>query len=223
LDSKPKVRVYHCHTIAVALGLRRKESNIKSRCSFHEILFFWMVAGTFACGFFYGGICLASIYLRGWVVAAIWQVTTLASPIVLRMLGYRVPRRGTALAIGVLMGVWLIIAGELHGAINRSTNIYSVAALIVSAFSYPFGNQILNAAIKGGHRYLPYIRSAELSQFPTVGILMLAIGSVPFWIVAIVLVRPTAPSAEQALQTLIVAVLAGILATAVFYYARNAT
>ncbi len=73
---------------------------------FRRQLGFWLVAGSIGGGVFYGSICYAAGHAPAWVVAATWQVTVLATPLVLRLLrraraaardrvlGADLPRRG---------------------------------------------------------------------------------------------------------------------------------
>ena len=44
---------------------------------------FWTLAGSVGFGVFYAGVTLASTFSPGWVVAATWQSTILATPLVL--------------------------------------------------------------------------------------------------------------------------------------------
>lgn len=50
---------------------------------------------------------------------------------------------------------------------------------------------------------------------------LMSLGSLPFWLVLGIIVRPEAPSGSQVVNTLLVAVLAGIGATSIFFYARE--
>jgi hypothetical protein len=52
-------------------------------------------------------------------------------------------------------------------------------------------------------------------------VLLLTLGSVPFWIVLILLSSPPAPSREQIISTALVALLSGVIATTIFLYARH--
>lgn len=50
---------------------------------------------------------------------------------------------------------------------------------------------------------------------------LMTLGSLPFWLVLGFFVRPAAPSVSQAANTLLVALLSGVIATSVFLYARG--
>lgn len=189
---------------------------------FMENPFFWVFAGSFACGIFYAGIAFSSELLRGWVVAATWQLTIIASPLILLAFGYKFPARGLYFALVVLFGVALVNVEHFFGKEAQLGSIWGFAPIIASAFAYPLGNQFLNSARNGGLSFVPRINSEALGN-PFSGVFLLAIGSVPFWIALVIFVQPPAPSSDQYIQTFIVAALAGVLATAIFYYARNAT
>ncbi len=183
---------------------------------------FWIVVGSFACGLFYTGIAFSSTYLRGWVVAATWQITVLASPIVMFLFGYRFPKRGFVFSLVVLVGVACI--NWEFGIENASSNIAmaGIFALVISAFAYPIGNQLLNSAKNGGLAYVPHIKSDVLNN-AFAAILLMALGSIPFGAVLLAITQPPMPSFDQYVQTFFVALFAGVLATAVFLYARNKT
>lgn len=50
---------------------------------------------------------------------------------------------------------------------------------------------------------------------------LMTLGSLPFWLILGIIVRPEAPSTSQLFNTLLVAVLAGVAATSIFLYARE--
>jgi drug/metabolite transporter (DMT)-like permease len=52
-------------------------------------------------------------------------------------------------------------------------------------------------------------------------IILLSLGSVPFWLLLLLIVQPAAPSTAQWLQTALVALFSGIIATSLFLHARQ--
>ena len=56
--------------------------------------FFWIVAGSIGFGVFYALITFSAAYAAGWVVATTWQITILATPVVLLFFGRKVPVKG---------------------------------------------------------------------------------------------------------------------------------
>ena len=75
---------------------------------FLQYWFFWIVAGSVGFGVFYSLICFSAAYAAGWIVATTWQVTILATPIVLVVLGKRVPVKGVALTGLIFAGILLV-------------------------------------------------------------------------------------------------------------------
>ena len=51
----------------------------------------------------------------------------------------------------------------------------------------------------------------------------MTMGSVPFWILLLLILIPPPPLPSQIIHTGIVAISSGIIATSIFYKARNAT
>jgi drug/metabolite transporter (DMT)-like permease len=52
-------------------------------------------------------------------------------------------------------------------------------------------------------------------------VLLMYLGSVPFWCLLLVIVTPPLPSGGQILNTALVALFSGIMATSLFLYARS--
>jgi drug/metabolite transporter (DMT)-like permease len=74
---------------------------------------FWLVAGTIGFGVFYAGVTFAASFAPGWVVATTWQITVLASPLVLLAYGRRVPLRGVAFHALIFLGIVLVNVGQI--------------------------------------------------------------------------------------------------------------
>ena len=100
--------------------------------------------------------------------------------------------------------------------------LYGVIPVVIAAFAYPFGNQLLNHAKHGNHRSIPHIDSSILHHAPTC-VLLMTMGSIPFWILLVLIVAPPAPLTGQIVNTGIVAISSGVIATSIFYKARNSS
>lgn len=61
----------------------------------------------------------------------------------------------------------------------------------------------------------------ELLQNAFNKVWLMTLGSLPFWLILGIIVRPQAPSSSQIFNTLLVALLAGVGATSIFLYARE--
>jgi drug/metabolite transporter (DMT)-like permease len=189
---------------------------------FFRHFWFWCIAGSFSCGLFYTGLAFSAEYLRGWVVAATFQLTIVFSPFVLMLLGYR-------FNLWLLPFSFLVLTGALmvnwQGDVNINNGNFHLLVLLpilVSALAYPLGNQLANSAKNGGLSFVPHIQSPVLNNGFS-NVLLLCLGSIPFWIALVVIVQPGLPEQSQYVQTFMVALFAGVLATSLFMYARNAT
>ncbi|WP_213939097.1 multidrug resistance efflux transporter family protein [Pseudomonas sp. dw_612] len=189
---------------------------------FFKNLVFWLIAGTIGFGVFYAGICYAADYSRGWLVAATWQSTVLASPLVLVLFGLKMPTRGILLSIFIVLGVVLVNYAQFKQGIATNDLLYGVIPVLISAFAYPIGNQMLNGAKTGSLKAVKKIDSTVLTSSAACVFLM-SLGSVPFWLLLVLYVQPPPPSAGQIYGSLSVALFSGVCATSLFYWARNST
>lgn len=182
---------------------------------FRARLPFWLLAGTVGCGVFYAGCCYAADHAPGWIVAATWQSTILASPLVLRAFGARVPLRGVAFMGLIFAGIVGLNARRLAGGVPAEQILTGVVPILLAAVAYPTGNQLLHRA-----RHADARSSATLAD-PIAAVLLMTLGSLPAFAALVLAVRPPPPGAEQVVATAIVALFAGCLATTLFLYTRN--
>jgi drug/metabolite transporter (DMT)-like permease len=193
---------------------------------------FWLLAGSVGFGIFYAGISFAASYAPSWVVATTWQLTVLASPLVLLLYGRRVPWRGVAFTLLIFAGIVLVNLGQAQAAPWQEV-LLGALPVIVSAFAYPAGLQLVweasargrqagaEPAVRGpfGGRIPPIDDPALANTFTRV--LLLALGSLPFWLLAVLLSQPPPPAPGQWLNTLLVALFSGVIATSLFLAARH--
>jgi drug/metabolite transporter (DMT)-like permease len=181
---------------------------------FRRQLGFWLLAGGIGYGVFYTGICYAANHAPGWIIAATWQVTILATPLVLRGFGVRVPLRGVAFAAVIVLGILILNAQRLASGIAFSQVLQGVLPVMIAALAYPIGNQLVNRARHGGEA------GAVLAD-PAAAVLLLTLGALPFFGGLLLLTTPPPPSGGQLMSTAIIAVVAGGFATTLFLHARN--
>ncbi|HJV36164.1 multidrug resistance efflux transporter family protein [Geomonas sp.] len=180
---------------------------------------FWSVAGSVGFGAFYALLTFSSSYAPGWVVATTWQATILASPVVLLMFGHKVPAKGVLFTILIFAGI-ISVTVEQAGSASAREILLGVLPVIAAAFAYPIGNQLVWEARHGNGRLIPRIEDPAVDS--SVGrVLLMVLGSLPFWIVLVALSQPAAPSRGQLLNTLLVALFSGVIATVLFYRARH--
>jgi len=183
---------------------------------------FWLLAGSIGFGVFYSMLCYAADHAPGWVVAGTWQVTVIATPIVLFLFKETIPRRGVYFSVLIFMGIVLIQFFKEETQFSIANILYGVLPVVIAAFAYPTGNQLLNFAKHGNHSRVPHIDSSILQDAPTC-VLLMTMGSIPFWILLLLISTPPPPLKSQIINTGIVAISSGIIATSIFYKARNST
>lgn len=183
---------------------------------------FWLIAGSAGFGIFYAGISFAASYAPSWVVATTWQFTVLASPFVLLLYGRRVPWRGVAFTLLIFVGIVLVSLGEAQAAPWQDVLLGAVP-VIVAAIANPLGLQLVWEAGAGqrppGSR-IPHISDPALDN-PFTRVLLLSLGSVPFWLLLILITQPPPPSTNQWINTAVVALSSGVVATSLFLAARH--
>jgi len=189
---------------------------------FVENIQFWLLAGSIGFGIFYSMLCFSADHAPGWVIAGTWQFTIIATPIVLFFFKEKIPRQGIFFSILIFIGILLIQFYNKENELATRYILRGVIPVIIAAFAYPFGNQLLNYAKHGNHRLIPHIDSPILQNAPTC-VLLMTMGSIPFWILLMVVSTPPPPINSQIIHTGIVAISSGIIATSIFYKARNST
>lgn len=173
----------------------------------------WLVWSTVGFGLFYAPLTFATIYGPGWLVAATFQITIIAGsllvPFVNKKAEQRIPVRSIFISLIILAGV-VVMQFEHAIMVSISAVVLSVMAVTISAFSFPLGNRKMMQVVGG-----------ELDTFQR--ILGMTIASLPFWIILSVygIIVHGLPSSGQILQTFIVAVSSGVVATVLFFYATE--
>ena len=185
---------------------------------FFRHLLFWAAAGSIGFGAFYALICFSADHAPGWIVATTWQFTIIATLAVLMAFGRRFPKRIWGFSGIVFFGVCLVNVSQA-GTVDPLQLVYGALPVLVAAFCYPIGNQLVWEA-RAGNRRLPDIGAPEL-EHPFAKVLLMSLGSVPFWCVLVAVCRPPSPSSGQLINTALVALFSGVIATSLFLYARN--
>ena len=180
---------------------------------------FWILTGSIGFGVFYSLITFSSQHAAGWVVATTWQTTILATPIVLTFFGRKVPTKGLLFTGIIFIGI--ILVNIEHAALtNLREVVFSAMPVLVAAFAYPIGNQLVWEARMGNNPYIPQINHPILEN-GFARVLLLTVGSIPFWMILLLVSSPPAPTSEQLFSTALVALLSGVIATTLFLYARH--
>ncbi len=177
---------------------------------------FWTITGSIGFGGFYSLICFSADHSPGWVVAATWQLTIIATLIVLVCFGRSFPKKVWLFSTIIFMGVLMVNLSRAELSSFKELLMGGLPVLI-AAFCYPIGNQLV-WEVQNGNPCLPKINDT-LVENPFNKVLLLSLGSLPFGVILVAVTRPPLPSVEQIFNTTLVAFFSGILATALFLMA----
>ena len=170
----------------------------------------WLIWSTVGFGLFYGPLSLASIYGESWFVAATWQITILAGLLLTPLFGQRVPGKQLLMTLVILLGI-ILIQIPYFGSGLGSGVVRASLLILLAAFAYPLGNR----------KMMVHCKQDQLST--TQRVFGMTLMSTPFWLLLSVFAVADAglPSGGQILQSLIVAVFSGVVATLLFFEATN--
>ncbi|MDR3594467.1 multidrug resistance efflux transporter family protein [Clostridium sp.] len=182
----------------------------------------WIMWSTVGFGLFYAPLSFASIYGASWLVAGTWQITIIAgalmSPLFFRTIetkngNYKVrneiPKKSILISAIILLGIFLMQYVEAENIFSSKT-LLGIVPVILAAFAYPLGN-----------RKMIEVCDNKFNTFQRVFGMTLC--SIPFWILISIagVLSVGLPSNGQILQSLIVAVFSGIIATILFFKATD--
>ncbi len=179
---------------------------------------FWIISGSIGFGGFYALICFAADHSPGWVVATTWQMTIIATLFVLRLFGKTFSKKIWLYSVVVFAGVCLVNISQVETA-NVLTLLLGALPVLVAAFLYPLGNQLVWEA-KHGRKGLPNVDSTLLNN-AFAKVFLLSLGSVPFWLLLFPFTDAPPPSHGQFINVALVALFSGVIATSLFLSARN--
>ena len=171
--------------------------------------FTWLLWSTVGFGLFYMPLSMASVYGESWFVAATWQITIVAGVLLTPLFGKRIPVKNLLCSGIILVGIFLLQLSHVRGM--ETDGLLTALALIIAAgFAYPLGN-----------RKMMQHACAELTTVQRVFGMTLC--SMPFWILCALYALYTngMPSGGQAVQSAVVAVFSGVIATVLFFEATN--
>ena len=203
---------------------------------------FWCVTGGIGLGT-YGLLAFAADYAEGWVIAATYLFTVVASLVVLSFFGQSFQKKVIVYSVIVFIGVVLANVGEgLRHSTSQGTDwhallLFGALPAFIASFCFPLGNQLIWQAAqpKGGTTHpthaiskatskllkkVPQVTSPLLSN-PLHKVWLMSLGSLPMWLVLGFMVQPPAPSVSQMTISFLVALMAGVLGTTTFLHARS--
>lgn len=182
----------------------------------------WLLWSSIGFGLFYGPICFSAAFAPGWLIAATWQVTIISGSLLTPLFHEvvmtekgpiqqkgKIPFTGLIMSLIILLGIILM---QLDQANHISTAAISLGVLpvLIASFAYPLGN-----------RKMMDICGGRLDVFQRV--LGMTLASLPFWVVLSIygLFTVGKPSGGQILQSGLVAVSSGVIATILFFKATD--
>ncbi|MFM1655703.1 multidrug resistance efflux transporter family protein [Brevibacillus sp. B_LB10_24] len=169
----------------------------------------WFIWGTVGFGIFYAGICFAGENGPGWLIASTFQLTIIFGPLMAPVFGEKIPWSRVAWSALIVCGVMIIQFDQIQ-AVSIKAAALTVIPLLLAAIAYPLGNRKMMSHIQG-----------ELDPFSR--ILGMCIGSLPCWILLSVYgyAESGLPTSSQLVQSLLVAVCSGLIATTLFFFATD--
>lgn len=220
--------------LSLVISLKHGFNTLHELCRlFLNHLGFWCIAGGVGFGGFYAFLCFGADHAPGWVIAATFQFTSVASLIVLAMFGENLSKSVIGTSLLIFTGVLIANLGEgLHDESISLGNLLLLGALpaLLSGFCFPIGNQLVWYAANKAQN--PSAMPSRLpSSVPSMTsplihsamnkVWLLTTGSLPFWLVLGLVIAPESPSSSQVINTFLVALLAGVIATSIFLFARS--
>lgn len=182
----------------------------------------WLLWSTIGFGFFYAPLSFASSYGASWLVAGTWQLTIVAgglmSPLFFKIIKTekgivkirnKIPKKSILISLLILVGIGLMYIEESTD-ISLLNTMLVIIPVIIAAFSYPLGN-----------RKMMEICDSNINTIQRVFGMTLC--SMPFWIIISLLGISNSglPGKSQLIQSFIVAVFSGIIATILFFKATD--
>lgn len=167
---------------------------------------------------FYAPLTFAAAYGPGWLVSGTWQFTIIAgvllAPFFIQYLDgkairQKIPLVSLVISSVILIGIVFIQIPSAKG-ISIESLLFGIIPVIIAAFAYPLGN-----------RKMMDICNGTLDTFQRV--LGMTIASMPGWIIIAIYALLTVglPSVSQMIQSLIVGISSGVIATVLFFIATD--
>ncbi|MGN0371865.1 MAG: multidrug resistance efflux transporter family protein [Enterocloster sp.] len=169
----------------------------------------WLLWSTVGFGLFYAPLTFGSAFGESWLAAATWQLTIVAGVLLTPLWGSRIPGKNLAWSCLILAGVFLLQLPNMR-EMNVKTMALTLIPILVAAFSYPLGNRKIMEICPPGMNTLERVFAMTLC-------------SMPFWLAvsAAAAVRYGLPGRGQVIQSLLVALFSGVIATILFFRATD--
>jgi drug/metabolite transporter (DMT)-like permease len=182
----------------------------------------WLLWSFVGFGLFYGPICFSAAYAPGWLIASTWQITIISGSLLaplffetvltkegpIQVKG-RIPFKGMAMSFIILLGI-ILMQLEQASSLTPIDVLLGVVPVIIASFAYPLGN-----------RKMMDVCGGRLDVFQRV--LGMTLASMPLWILLAIygLFTVGPPSGSQSIQSGLVAITSGVIATILFFQATD--
>lgn len=178
----------------------------------------WFIWSFIGFVLFYAPLTFAASYGPGWLISGMWQFTIVAgillAPLFTTVIDGRVSRQKIPvvsffISLFILIGIVLMQIPNTE-AVSKHMLLFGILPVLVASFAYPLGNRKMMAYLED-----------RLDTFQRV--LGMTIASMPAWVILAIYAYFTVglPSLDQVMQSLIVAISSGVIATVLFFMATN--
>ncbi|MBE4909559.1 multidrug resistance efflux transporter family protein [Bacillus luteolus] len=183
----------------------------------------WLVWSIVGFGLFYGPITFAASSGPGWLVAGTWQFTIIAGLLLVPFfyskiqsnhgiikIRQKLPWKGLLFSSIIFIGIVIIQLDQASGGFTVQMLYIGILPVVIAAFAYPLGNRKMMEHCKGNVDTFQRVLGMTLASMP----LWIALSSYGYFTVGL-------PSSSQVLQSLVVALSSGVVATVLFFYATD--
>jgi len=195
------------------------------RALFHELRVrpvSWLLWSFVGFGLFYAPLCFAAAYSPGWLIAGTWQITIISGALLtplffetaetingpLKIRG-KIPYKGLFMSLIILLGI-ILMQLEHSKHVSLENVLLGVIPVLIASVAYPLGN-----------RKMMDICMGRLDAYQRV--LGMTLASLPLWILLSIYGVFTVglPSLGQTIQSGLVAICSGVIATVLFFKATD--
>jgi drug/metabolite transporter (DMT)-like permease len=182
----------------------------------------WLLWSFVGFGLFYAPLCFAAAHSPGWVIAGTWQITiisgSLLAPLFIQTIQTpegmiktrnKLPMKGIAMSLIILLGI-VLMQVEQANSLSTKEMLLGIIPVVIASFAYPLGNRKMMEVC--GDRLDAYQR-----------VLGMTLASLPFWLLLSLygFFTAGAPSTDQTIQSILVAICSGVIATILFFKATD--
>ncbi|WJY26668.1 DMT family transporter [Sporosarcina trichiuri] len=206
--------------LAAIVAMRGGFTPVQREMRRHPWQFF--IWSTVAFVLFYGPLTFSAGYAPGWLLAGTWQLTIVAgvllAPLFLsgdgsdgteRGVRQRIPVASLLISLVILGGVVLIQIPHAR-SVSADALLLGILPVVLAAFAYPLGNRKMMELLGG-----------SLDTFQRV--LGMTLMTLPVWFLLALYAWLTVglPSWSQLVQSFVVGVSSGVIATTLFFMATD--